>query len=141
MVSERVTKVNPPALGKPVGYAHGVRAAGLLFVSGQVGCRVAADGVTLVPVSGDLGAQFEQALANVMEVVKAAGGEAGDLVEMTVFVKDVEAYRAARPAIGAAWKKLLGRHYPAMTLVEVSGLFEPGTLVEIRAVAATREDR
>lgn len=129
-------KVNPPALGKPVGYSQGVRAGSLLFVSGQVGCRPAADGVTLVPVSPEFAPQFEAALANVLEVVKAAGGAPERVVEMTVFVKDVEQYRAARRAVGDAWKRLMGRHYPAMTLVEISGLFEPGTLVEIRAVAA-----
>lgn len=127
--------VNPPSLGKPVGYAHGVQAGGLLFVAGQVGARPAKDG-TLRVVSPDFAAQFEAALANVLEVVRAAGGRPDHLVEMTVFVKDLAAYAAARAALGDAWRRLLGRHYPAVTLVEVSGLFEPGTLVEIRAVAA-----
>lgn len=130
-----VTPVNPPSLGKPIGYAQGVHAGSLLFVSGQVGANGSPDGALTV-VSPDFAAQFEKALMNVLEVVRAAGSGPERVVEMTVFVKDVEKYRAARPAIGAAWKRLMGRHYPAMTLVEVSGLFEPGTLVEIRAIAS-----
>jgi enamine deaminase RidA (YjgF/YER057c/UK114 family) len=127
--------VNPKALGKPIGYSHGVRAGNLLFTAGQVGARPGADG-KLVVVSPDFAAQFEAALENVLAVVAEAGGRPESIVELTVYVKDVAAYGAARKAIGAAWKRLFGRYYPAITLVEVSGLFEPGTLVEIRAVAA-----
>lgn len=127
--------INPPALGKPVGYTHGVLAGNMLFIAGQVGARPA-EGDRLEVVSPEFAPQFDAALGNVLEVVKAAGGHAGDLVELTVFVKDLEAYRAARAALGEIWRRRLGRHYPAVTLVEVSGLFEPGTLVEIRAVAA-----
>lgn len=130
-----VKPVNPPSLGKPVGYAHGMVAGKLLFVSGQVGARPDKDGALRV-VSPDFAAQFDTALGNVLEVVAAAGGKAEHVVEMTVFVTDLAAYRAARAALGQAWQRRLGKHYPAMTLVEVSGLYEPGTLVEIRAVAS-----
>lgn len=126
--------VNPPALGKPVGYSHGIKAGHFLFVSGQVGARPDKDGKLRV-VSADFARQFEVALENVLEVVRAAGGQPASLTELTVFVTDLAAYEAARPAIGEAWKRHLGRYYPAVTLVQVAGLYEPGSLVEIRAVA------
>lgn len=127
--------VNPPSLGKPSGYAHGMLAGKTLYVAGQIGALPDKDGALRV-VAPEFARQFEAALDNVLEVVRAAGGRPEDLVEMTVFVKDLEAYRAARSALGPAWRKRLGSHYPAMTLVEVSGLLEPGAVVEIRAVAA-----
>lgn len=139
-----VAVVDAPALGKPIGYAHGMRAGSIVFVSGQIGATGSTDG-SLHVVSPDMGAQFEKALENVLQVVRAAGGEPSSIVEMTVFVTDLEAYRARRKEIGAAWRRLLGRHYPAMTLVAVAGLLEPGAKVEIRAVAAVakahREER
>lgn len=127
--------INPLSLGKPVGYAHGMLAGKTLYVAGQVGARPDKDQALRV-VSPEFGAQFEAALDNVLEVVRAAGGRPEHLVEMTVFVTDLGAYRAARGSLGNAWRKRLGSHYPAMTLVEVSGLLEPGALVEMRAVAA-----
>lgn len=126
--------VNPPALGKPVGFTHGVQAGNLLFIAGQIGAEPHGEGLRVV--SPDFAPQFDAALGNVLEVVHAAGGKASSVVEMTLFVTDLEAYRAARGALGEAWKRRMGRHYPAVTLVEVSGLLEPGALVEIRAVAA-----
>lgn len=129
-----VRLLNPPGLGRPRGYNHGAQAGNLLFVSGQVGARPGADGRRAV--SGGMAEQFAAALDNVLEVVRAAGGQPEHLAEMTVFVTDLEAYREARRAIGRAWKQRLGAHYPAMTLVEVRGLLEPGSVVELRAVAA-----
>lgn len=130
-----VKAINPPNLGKPVGYAHGVLAGNLLFVAGQVGARPTPEG-SLRVVSPEFAPQFEAALGNVLEVVKAAGGGPSNIVEVTVFVKDMAAYRASREALGGVWRRLMGRHYPAVTLVEVSDLFEPGSWVEMRAVAA-----
>lgn len=128
------TIVNPPALGRPVGFSHGVRAGDLLFVAGQVGTIAGAHGQRIV--SPEFVAQFEQALRNVTEVVTAAGGTPASIVEMTVFVLDLDVYRASREALGGVWKRVMGRHYPAMTLVAVAGLVDDGALVEIRAVAA-----
>lgn len=130
----KTTIVNPPALGRPVGFSHGVRAGDLLFVAGQVGALPGAHGLRIV--STDFVPQFEQALKNVLAVVEAAGGRPESIVEMTVFVADVGVYRASREPLGAAWKRVMGRHYPAMTLVGVSGLVDDGALVEIRAIAA-----
>lgn len=129
------TPVDVPALGKAIGYAHGMRAGGLVFTSGQIGARGSDDG-SLRVVSPDLAAQFEKALENVIEVVRAAGGAPGSIAEMTVYVTDMAAYRASRKEIGAAWRKHLGKHFPAMTLVEVRSLVEPDAKVEIRAIAA-----
>jgi enamine deaminase RidA (YjgF/YER057c/UK114 family) len=117
-----------------VGYTHGVQAGKLLFVSGQVGAKPDGDGLRVV--SHDFAPQFEAALQNVLEVVRAAGGTPESVVEMTVFVTSMAQYRAARRELGQAWKRHFGSHYPAMTLVEVQGLYEPGSLVEVRAVAA-----
>lgn len=126
--------INPQAWPRPRGYANGVLApagARLLFVGGQIGWdeeeRLVAD---------DFVAQFERALANVLAVVTAAGGAARHLVRLTVYVTDREEYAAARTGLGEVWKRLLGRHYPAIALVEVAGLLEPGAKVEIEGIAA-----
>ena len=87
-------------------------------------------------VSSSFAGQFEQALANVLAVLGAGGGEPSDLLRLTVFVTDLEAYRASLKEIGVSWKALVGRHYPCMALVQVKGLLEAGALVEIEATAA-----
>ena len=122
--------VNPPALGEAKGYANGVVASGrLLFVAGQVGW----DKDHQFP-SG-FAAQFERALANVLEVVLAAGGKAESLTRMTIYVTDKQQYRAATKEIGRVWREKLGRWYPAMTLVEVKALLEDAALLELEATA------
>ena len=133
-MSEPLQVVDPPELGAPQGYANGVVVpAGrrLLFVAGQIGW----DGEQRL-VGDDFGAQFAQALANVLTVVRAAGGEAADVARLTVYVVDKAEYAASRRALGQHWRELMGRHYPAMALVEVRGLLAPGAKVEIEAVAA-----
>jgi len=127
--------VNPEELGAPRGYNNGLRGRGeLLFVAGQVGW-----GPNQRLVSADFAEQFVRAVDNVLSVVHAAGGRPQDLARMTVYVTDVAAYVAARPAIGAAWRERFGRHYPAMALVEVKALLEDGALVEIEATALLPE--
>jgi len=130
----RIDKINPPAFGPPVGYSHGVRAGGMLFIAGQVGGIPKGDGTWLVPP--DFVGQFEKALQNIVAVLREAGGKPEQLVEMVMFVKDMDSYRRARAALGPVWKRVMGTHYPAITMVEVTDLFEPGTVIEIRAVAA-----
>lgn len=125
--------VNPESLAAPRGYNHGVLApAGgrLLFVAGQVGW----DGRQRL-VDGGFVAQFEQALANVLRVVRAAGGEPQHVGRMTVYVTDRAAYRANLGPLGEVWRRHMGRHYPAMAVLEVAGLIEEGALVEIEATA------
>lgn len=126
--------VHPKGWPRPRGYANGVlvpAGARVLFVAGQIGWD---ERERLV--GEDFGAQFERALANVVEVVTAAGGSASDLVRLTVYVTDRREYATARGDLGEAWERLLGRHYPAIALVEVAGLLEPGAKVEIEGIAA-----
>ncbi|MBK7579005.1 MAG: RidA family protein [Myxococcales bacterium] len=125
--------VNPAALGAPKGYSNGVLtpAGGrLLFVAGQVGW----DEKQAI-VGPEFSAQFAQALTNVVSVVRAAGGEPAHVARMTLYVTDKDEYVAALSAVGAAYRSLMGRHYPAMTLVEVKALLEEGAKVEIEATA------
>ena len=125
------TLVNPESLARPRGYNHGVKGHGeLLFVAGQVGWTKQAQ-----IISPDFAAQFLQALDNVLDVVWAAGGKPEDVVRMTVYVTDRNEYMLAARSIGEGWRKRLGKHYPAMTLVEVKALLEDGAKVEIEATA------
>jgi len=125
--------VNPAALGRPRGYNNGMLSpAGgrVLFVAGQVGW----DGDQRL-VGDDFAAQFEQALVNVLTVVGEAGGSASDLGRLTLYVLDKTEYVAELAAVGAVYRRLMGDHYPAMALVEVAGLLEPGAKVEIEGTA------
>ncbi|WP_438028321.1 RidA family protein [Sorangium sp. So ce233] len=125
--------VQPAGWPAPRGYANGVVTRGrTLHVAGQIGWDAASGQIR----SDDLAEQFAQALDNVLAVVAAAGGGPGDVARMTVYVTDLEAYRGARRAIGAAWRARFGKHFPAMALLGVAGLLEPRALVEIEAVAA-----
>lgn len=126
-----MTIINPPGLPAPRGYSNGVVLEGrLLFVAGQVGW--AADGSL---VSHRFADQFDQALANVLTIVGAAGGTAESIGRLTIFVVDKASYQTAQQEIGARYRARMGRHYPAMTLVEVRSLLEPGAVVEIEATA------
>ena len=124
----------PAGWPRPKGYANGIRVpAGrdLVLVAGMVGWD-ASERI----VAPDFVAQFEQALKNVVAVLERAGGTADDVVRMTVFVTDLEAYRSRLPEVGDAWRRVMGRTYPAMSLLQVKGLLEEGALVEIEATAA-----
>ncbi|HEX9800329.1 MAG TPA: RidA family protein [Thermoanaerobaculia bacterium] len=133
-MSTRLRLVNPEELGAPRGYSNGVLApAGsrFLFVAGQVGWNERQE-----LVSADFVEQFERALANVLTVVAAAGGRPENVVRFSFFVKDKDSYRGSLENVGAAYRRHMGRHFPAMSLVEVSDLLEEGALVEIEATAA-----
>ena len=126
--------IQPPGWAAPKGYANGWLAppgARLLAIAGQI-----AWDADQHLVAGGFAAQFQAALANVLAVVRAAGGEPGHLISLTIYVTDKQAYLAATRELGAAWRELLGHHYPAMALVEVSALLEPGALVEVQGLAA-----
>jgi enamine deaminase RidA (YjgF/YER057c/UK114 family) len=126
-----MTIVNPPELGKPIGYSNGVLApSGLLCVAGQVAWD--AEGRI---VSDRFADQFDRALANVLAVVAAAGGAPESILRLAIFVVDVAEYVAARREVGERYRARMGRHYPAMTLVEVKALLEEGARVEIEAIA------
>jgi enamine deaminase RidA (YjgF/YER057c/UK114 family) len=125
--------VNPESLGAPRGYSNGILApAGgrLLFVAGQIAWG---DGQRIV--SDDFARQFGQALDNVITVVRAAGGQPEHVARFTVYVTDKQEYVAAAKAVGVEYRRVMGKHFPAMALVEVSGLLEPGAKVEIEGTA------
>jgi enamine deaminase RidA (YjgF/YER057c/UK114 family) len=127
----RVRAVQPPHFARPRGYANGMVASGrTLWVAGQVGWEHEGHFVATT-----LPAQFARALDHVLDVVREAGGAPSDIVNMTVYVTDLEAYRRGAREIGEAWRQRLGRHFPAMALVGVAGLVEDGALVEIQAQA------
>jgi enamine deaminase RidA (YjgF/YER057c/UK114 family) len=127
------TFIQPEGWVPPKGYANGVVASGkMIFTGGMVGWDPTM-AIATFPETFD--AQFAQALSNVMAVVKAAGGKAEDIVRMTVYVTDKKEYLASLKGIGAAWKQHLGRHYPAMALVQVAALVEDAAKVEIEATA------
>jgi len=123
--------VNPASLAPPRGYSHGMKGAGeVLFVAGQVGW----DGQGRM-VTGGFVAQFAQALDNVLAVVRAAGGGPASVARLTLYVTDKREYRAQQREVGEAYRRLMGKHFPAMALVEVRGLLEDDARVEIEAVA------
>ncbi len=125
------TPVQPAGWLAPRGYSNGMRARGeLLAVAGQVGWNARGQ-----LVEGGFAAQFEQALRNVVEVVRAAGGGAEHLISLTLYVTDRTEYLGALDEIGQGYRRVMGRHYPAMALVEVAGLVEPGAVVEIQGLA------
>ena len=130
-MSARVTAVNPETLARPRGYSHGMKGNGdVLFVAGQVGWDR-----TGHMVSPDFVAQFAQALDNVLEVVWQAGGEPASVARLVMYVTDKGEYVRNQKAIGEAYRARMGRHFPAMALVEVKGLLEDDARVEIEATA------
>jgi enamine deaminase RidA (YjgF/YER057c/UK114 family) len=125
--------VNPERLGRPSGYNNGMLApAGgrVLFIAGQT----ARDPSGAI-IGRDIVDQWEQALGNLLAVLEAAGGEPGHIGRMNVYVTDRQAYRGNLEPIGEVHRRLMGRHYPAMALLEVAGLADDGALVEIEATA------
>ncbi|HEX6648117.1 MAG TPA: RidA family protein [Pyrinomonadaceae bacterium] len=125
--------INPDALGAPSGFSHGVLADGggkLLFIAGQI-----AWDQNQKLVSDDFVEQFDKALANVITVVQAAGGESDDIVRVVVYVTDKHEYLAQTKAVGERYRKHMGKHFPAMVLVQVAGLLDDAAKVEIEAMA------
>lgn len=125
--------ITPPHFPKARGYTDGVLVdvpGQTLYISGQIGWDADAR-----IVSTDFATQFLQTLDNVIAVVRAAGGGTEHIVKLLAFITDLEEYRAAQKAIGEGWRARLGKHYPAMSLVKVAGLLEPGAKVEIEGIA------
>lgn len=121
----------PEGWPRPKGYSNGVVARGeLLAIAGMIGWDEREK-----LVSPAFAPQFRQALANVLAVVAAAGGRPEHVVSLTVYVTDKREYLEALAAVGAAWRELMGRHYPTMALVQVADLLEPGAKVEIQGLA------
>lgn len=126
--------INPGELGAPSGYSNGALVppgARILFVAGQIGWNRHQE-----LVSDGFAEQFEQALLNVVTVVTEAGGTAENLARLTFFVTDKQEYLGNLETLGQAYRRIMGRHYPAMTLVEVQALLEPRAKVEVEGTAA-----
>ena len=125
--------LNPRGLEPPVGYAHVAKVTGgtIVHVAGQA--PFDRDGQ--VVGKGDFVAQFAQVAQNLRTAVEAAGGRPSQYAVLTMYVTDVRAYLDSREAIGAIYREVFGRHFPAITLVEVTGLYNPDCMVEISGVA------
>jgi enamine deaminase RidA (YjgF/YER057c/UK114 family) len=133
-VSAPVERLQPPGWPRPRGYSNGYRIpAGLdlVLTGGMVGWD---DQEQIVP--GGFVAQFEQVLRNILTVVAEAGGGPEHVVRLTVYVVDRDEYLSSLGELGAAWKRTMGRNYPAMALVQIAGLVEDGARVEIEGTAA-----
>ena len=125
--------VNPAALGEPKGWNNGMLASAggrILFVAGQT--ARGADGRI---VGGGIAAQWQQALLNVLAVVREAGGDVPNIGRMTIFITSRADYLSQRSALGPVWRAAMGKHFPAVAVVEVSGLVDDGAVVEIEATA------
>ncbi len=125
--------INPESLGRPRGYSNGLLTppgARLLFVAGQVGWDERQQ-----VVSDDFVEQFERALRNVLEVVREAGGATDSFARLVIYVTDKREYLARTAEVGERWRALMGRHYPAMALVEVKSLLDDRAKVEIEGIA------
>ena len=131
MVKRQV--INPVSLAPPSGYSYGLVTDGgrLLQLAGQTGM----DASRRIVHPGDIVGQFGQALANLLCVVEAAGGDGGAIVKLNIFVTDKRAYHNNLKGVGEKYRSLMGKHYPPMTLVEVKSLFDDAALIEIEGVA------
>lgn len=125
------TIISPDGWAPAKGYANGVHASdGTLYVGGQIGWN--ADQVF---DTHDFIGQMEQTLRNILDVVEAAGGAAEHITRLTWYVTDKKEYAARQAEVGAVYRRVLGRHFPAMTMVVVAGLVEDEALIEIEATA------
>ncbi len=124
-------RVNPPGLAAPSGFSHAVVGEGtVVFLAGQTGLDPSG-----AVVAGGIVAQFEQALGNLLAALAAAGGRPDQLASLTVYIVDMAAYRAAAREIGAVWRRLVGREYPAMAGIGVARLWDADALVELQGFA------
>lgn len=130
-----IDTIQPEGWPRPKGYSNGKLApagARMLFIAGQVGW----DESEKIVGDGDFVAQFEQALKNVLAVVRQADGGPEHVVRMTIYVTSKEAYLGSPEGVGKVYRELMGKNFPAMALVQVAGLVEDGAMVEIEATAA-----
>ncbi|EDM80564.1 hypothetical protein PPSIR1_36764 [Plesiocystis pacifica SIR-1] len=124
--------IQPEGWKRPRGYANGMAAQGeMLAVAGQIGW----DGQEQFASDDEFAPQFRQALSNVVAVVEAAGGKAEHIISLTIYVTDKREYIAALSEVGAAYKELVGKHFPTMALIGVNELLEDRAKVEIQALA------
>jgi enamine deaminase RidA (YjgF/YER057c/UK114 family) len=125
-------RVNPPSLAAPSGFSHAVVSEGsqVVFLAGQTGMDA-----TGTIVGGGVVAQFEQALGNLLTALAAAGGRPEQLASLTVYIVDMDDYRSRAGELGAVWRRLVGRHYPATAGIGVARLWDADALVELQGAA------
>ncbi|MCZ7568181.1 MAG: RidA family protein [Ardenticatenaceae bacterium] len=130
--------INPDFLAPAVGFAYAVESqrGRVLWLGGQNGHDAEGE----IVGRGDLVAQFDRALENIVAVVRAAGGQPEHVVKLTLYVSDVQTYRENRKALGPVYRKHMGRHYPAMLLLAVAGFFDEEALIEIEGVAVIPDE-
>jgi enamine deaminase RidA (YjgF/YER057c/UK114 family) len=127
--------LQPEGWVKPVGYSNGVAAKGrLVFVAGQIGWNARGEFET-----DDFAGQFRQCLKNIVAVLAEAGAEPAHITSMTWYFIDKQDYLTNLKAIGAAYREVIGRHYPAMTAMQVAALIEDRAKIEIQAMAVVPE--
>lgn len=126
-------RINPESLAAPIGFSHAVAVEGkrIVFLAGQTALDKSG-----VIVGNGIVEQFEKALSNLLTALKQSGGTSAQLTKLTIFSVDPEDYRAHAKELGGVWKRLVGRDYPAMTLVGVTRLWDADALVEIEGYAA-----
>jgi enamine deaminase RidA (YjgF/YER057c/UK114 family) len=129
--------LQPGGWKPPVGYANGIAASGtVVFVAGQVGWDA-----SQVFRSEEIGPQFQQALENVLAVLAEAGGRPEHICRMSAYCCDKPAYLAARAELGRIWRRLMGRHYPAMSMIFVSDLLDSPGKIELEATAVIPQEK
>lgn len=127
----KIERINPSSLPAPKGFSHAVVAEGrVVFLAGQTGLDI--DGKV---VDGGMVAQFEQALSNLLVALEEAGGQPEQITSMTIYIVDMDDYRAHAREIGEVWKRLVGADYPAMAGIGVARLWDAEALVEIQGLA------
>ena len=131
-MSKSFSFINPESLGAPRGYSNGVLSEGgaLLFIAGQI----AWDEQQKI-ISADFVEQFDRALSNVIAVVGEAGGTPEQIARLTIYITDKSEYSRRTRELGERWRARMGRHFPAMALVEVKSLLEDAAKVEIEGIA------
>lgn len=128
------TTINPEALPKPSGYAHGILAGNTVFLGGQTALD---KDMNIVP--GGIVEQFKQAFSNVLTTLGEAGGQPQDLVNVTIYLTDVDDYMANGREIGRIWREMAGSEYPAMAGIGISRLWQKEAMIEISGIAVIPE--
>ena len=127
--------LQPPGWARAKGFSNGIAASGkLVFIAGQIGWT--GEGKW---EASDFAGQFRQAIRNILEVLAQANGRPEHIVRLTWYVLDKREYLGSLQAVGEAYRELMGRHYPTMAVVQVSGLVEPEARLEIEATAVVPE--
>ncbi|MET4621295.1 enamine deaminase RidA (YjgF/YER057c/UK114 family) [Arthrobacter sp. 2762] len=126
--------INPESLPKPSGFAHGMLAGNTVFLGGQTALD---KNMNIVP--GGIVEQFTQAFSNVLTTLREAGGQPEDLVNVTIYLTDVDDYMANGREIGRIWREMAGTQYPAMAGIGVTRLWQKEALIEIQGIAVIPE--